>query len=156
MPYASEDSMEQTYRMGRSRVQQDMRIDEKPPYGPGVYLFLGAGDRIMYAGMAHGLEAVLYRYQHLAGRKAMRDRARGSRIHGVVWLECGTRWSPPSLERLLIERYAPPWNTQHSTGWHNEETAVVLDAAEISWIEESARELDGVVIRLRDNGPMRD
>lgn len=125
-----------------------MAITPKPPSVPGVYLFLDPQDRIMYVGMAHDLENVLYRYAHLEGRQKMRDRAADGLIGSVVWFSAPDRAIPPTLESVLITRHQPPWNTQHNPTPRNTEEAVPLSEAEAKWIENAADRLHEVVAEL--------
>ena len=112
--------------MQRGQVSPTMAITPTPPSVPGVYIFLSSDDRIMYVGMAHDLEKVLYRYQGLEGRQKMRDRAAVGDIGGVAWFDASDRAVPPSLESVLIARYQPPWNTQHNPFARSDEDAVPL------------------------------
>ncbi len=124
--------------MERGQVNSQMVIAPRPPSSPGVYLFLDSDDRIMYIGMAHDLEKVLYRYRGLAGRQKMRDRAAEGAIAGVAWLRTSGRAVPPSLESILISRYEPPWNTQHNPSPRLTTDAVPLTADQIDWIHVAA------------------
>lgn len=117
-----------------SSVSSSLVLSRKPPSEPGVYMFFGTDDRIMYVGMAHDLEKVLYRYQHLEGRQAMRDRAEAGDIAGVRWLAVPNRSIPPSLESVLIHRYQPPSNSQHNPDARSAEDAVPFTDAEAEWI----------------------
>lgn len=136
------------YSLRRSTVAADFTISPKPDMNPGVYLFSDEQGRILYVGMAHGLEPVLYRYKHLAGREKMRERAAARRLTHVHWLACRTEWSPPTLERLMIKRFSPPWNTQHNWSPRSEENAELLDNEAEVWIIEAARALDQLAAEL--------
>ncbi len=136
-----------------ARVSRSMELDRKPPAAPGVYLFLHGPERkIMYVGMAHDLEKVLYRYQHLEGRQRMRDRAAAGEIDRVAWVTCSSRMTPPSLEQLAIRRYRPPWNTHHNPDPRGAREASTLTAAEENWLKVSAAKLDTILNDLLKAG----
>ena len=128
--------------MAFAKVDSSFQIRPKPPSRPGVYMFLGGEDRIMYVGMAHDLEKVLYRYQHLAGRKKMRDRVAAGLVSRVFWVACGHAAAPPSIELLAIQRYEPPWNNQHNPRPRSESHAVNFDTDEKAWLEAVVDQLE--------------
>lgn len=128
-----------------SSVSSSLVLSRKPPSEPGVYMFFGGDDRIMYVGMAHDLEKVLYRYQHLEGRQAMRDRAEAGDVSGVRWLAVPDRSIPPSLESILIRRYQPPWNSHNNPEARNAEDAVPFTDVEAEWILSCSSRLASVV-----------
>ena len=134
-------------------VDSRLRVRPTPPHQPGVYLFLNASDQVMYVGMAHDLEKVLYRYQQLQGRQAMRDRAAAGQIAQVGWVACKSGMTPPSLEQLAIRRYRPPWNTQHNPEPRGEGQAVRLSDAEQAWLRAAASKLDTTLQALADAKP---
>ena len=75
--------------MQRSQVSRTLELSRRAPALPGVYAFLGADDRIMYVGMAHDLQRILYRYQGLPGRQGY-ERPSGPGSHfGSRVVACG-------------------------------------------------------------------
>lgn len=88
-------------------VSSDFSVNPRPPNAPGVYMFLGADDRILYVGMAHDLEKVLYRYKGLKGRKKFRDRLAASEFGRVAWSVASQSETPATLERIAITRFRP-------------------------------------------------
>ena len=85
-------------------IEPDFTITPRPPSKPGVYLFLDEARKVMYVGLARDLQGVLYRYQHLDGRKAMGDRIATGQATWASWIECTHPATPPSLEVLAIGR----------------------------------------------------
>lgn len=138
--------------MERARVTERLVVEPSPPSRPGVYIFLGESDSIMYVGMAHDLEKVLYRYRGLEGRQAMRDRAAAGDIHGLVFWTASRQAVVPSLESLLINRYEPPWNTQHNGNPRAVEDAVPLTPNEQAWIETCLSDLGELAGRSTRSG----
>ena len=102
----------------------------------------------MYVGLARDLQGVLYRYQHLDGRQAMRDRIASGQATWASWTECAHPATPPSLEVLAIQRYRPPWNTQHNPNPRAGEDAVAFDAEEQKWLSLARDELDNALARV--------
>ena len=128
-------------------IEPDFTITPRPPSKPGVYLFLDEARRVMYVGLARDLQHVLYLYQHLEGREAMRGRIASGKATWASWTECTHPASPPSLEVLTIRRYRPPWNKQHNPDPRTASDAVVFDADEQQWLASGRRELDEALER---------
>lgn len=123
------------HRILHSQVTRDLAISPRPPSESGVYLFLGSKDRIMYVGRAYDLASVLYRYAHLQGRDEMRERARQGLVRRVAYIKCR---GYVELERRLIGRYSPPWNTQLNSSPRKARSAIPLGRTEIAHIERLA------------------
>jgi hypothetical protein len=134
-------------------IEPDFTITPRPPSKPGVYLFLDEARRVMYVGLASDLQGVLYRYQHLEGRQAMRDRIAAEQATWASWTECTHPATPPSLEVLAIRRYQPPWNTQHNPKPRRTEDAVVFDAEEQWWLSLVSGDLDRTLERATSADP---
>ncbi len=132
-------------------VADDFTITPRPPSQAGVYLFLGPQDRIMYVGMAHNLEAVLYRYKGLKGRQRMRDRRANGLFSRVAWIACSQAEAVASLERVAITRLRPPWNDQHNSRPYSEASAAVFDDGEQAWLELAESQLSTAVTGLLAN-----
>ena len=123
-------------------------IAPKPPKSAGVYLFPDTEMRVFYVGMAHSLEAVLYRYKHLQGRQVMRERAAAGRFSQVAWLATLNGEAAPSLERVCISHFRPPWNDQHNPRPRTEATAITLDDAEREWLLGAERKISATISEL--------
>ena len=134
-------------------IEPDFTITPRPPSKPGVYLFLDEARRVMYVGLASDLQGVLYRYQHLEGRQAMRDRIAAGQATWASWTECTHPATPPSLEVLAIRRYQPPWNKQHNPEARAAEDAVVFDAEEQKWLSLARDELDTALATATSAAP---
>ncbi len=134
-------------------IEPDFTITPRPPSKPGVYLFLDEARRVMYVGLASDLQGVLYRYQHLEGRQAMRDRIAVGQATWASWTECVHPATPPSLEVLAIRRYQPPWNKQHNPEARIAEDAVVFDAEEQKWLSLARDQLDNALERATSAAP---
>lgn len=133
-------------------VSEDFSIAPRLPTSAGVYLFLGPADRIMYVGMAHNLEAVLYRYKGLRGRKKMKDRRAAGAFDRVAWLACAQPETAPTLERIAISRFRPPWNDQHNPSPRSATTALALAETEKKWLEDAERELSQMIANSLASG----
>ena len=144
--YGRRDLGSSVIRFGR--VSPSFDISPKPPIDAGVYLFLGDQDRVFYVGMAHSLEAVLYRYQHLKGRQKMRERAAAGRFSQVAWLTALNAEAVPSLERVCISHFRPPWNDQHNLRPRSEATAIPFDTTEREWLVGAERRISATVSEL--------
>lgn len=131
-------------------VSSDFSVNPRPPNAPGVYMFLGADDRILYVGMAHDLEKVLYRYKGLKGRQKFRDRLAASEFGRVAWIVASQSETPATLERIAITRFRPPWNDQHNPQPRTIPMAIQLGDQEKQWVRASEIALSGLVAdRLR-------
>ena len=122
-------------------------MNPRPPNSPGVYLFLGDLDAVMYVGMAHDLEKVLYRYKGLKGRQQMRDRLADGLFSRVAWLICTQPETAPTLERIAITAFRPPWNDQHNPRPRTPATVVRLVEDRQRWLGDVERDLSDLVAR---------
>ncbi len=79
------------------------------PHSPGVYRFLDAGDRVLYAGRASALRSRVASYwSDLRNRDHLAPMvARVARIEAV---SCDSAHEAAWLERNLLEASLPPWN----------------------------------------------
>ena len=136
-------------------VSEGFNISPSPPSDPGVYLFLAEGRRIMYVGMAHDLQAILYRYRGLEGREHMRERLKDGRFSDIAWIAASHVEGTPALERVAISRFRPPWNDQHNPYQRSEEDAISLSDREEEWLVAAERELDDVISLFTDGSDQR-
>ena len=146
MEYAKPRKGGQLIRYGT--VGKDFSVTPRPPEDPGVYLFLGEEDRVMYVGMAHNLEAVLYRYKGLEGRQRMRARRAAGAFTRVAWLSVTSGEAVASLERVAISHFEPPWNDQHNPRARTPGSAIPFDGRQSEWLTGAERALSRVVADL--------
>lgn len=91
-----------------------LRLTAALPRGPGVYLFRGPGDRVLYVGKAADLRARVRSYFSGHERRKVLPLLRETeRVDHVV---CPSPLEAGVLEVRLIHRFLPPYNRQ-STGW---------------------------------------
>ncbi|MGH9225598.1 MAG: DEDD exonuclease domain-containing protein [Acidimicrobiales bacterium] len=91
-----------------------LRMTTGLPRRPGVYLFRGRGDRVLYVGKATDLRARVRSY--FSGderRKVLPLLREAERVDHVV---CASPLEAAVLEVRLIHRHLPPYNSR-STGW---------------------------------------
>lgn len=82
---------------------------EGAPKGPGVYLFLGVGDEVLYVGTASDLRRRL-RQHAAAGPPTSRLHGRYERVRRVVWETAATPEAAQWREADLIHALRPPYN----------------------------------------------
>jgi hypothetical protein len=75
----------------------------RAPRGPGVYVFLGGDDVLLYIGKARSLR------RRLADH-ARTPSGRASRVRDVRWVECADEAQALCLEADLVVALSPPFN----------------------------------------------
>jgi DNA polymerase-3 subunit epsilon len=80
------------------------------PYGPGVYYFHDARDKVIYVGKAKNLKyRVSSHFTHNGAGKQRQDFLRT--IHNISFQSCGTELMAAILENIEIQRLWPAYNT---------------------------------------------
>ena len=79
----------------------------RAPRGPGVYVFLGSHDELLYIGKARDIRRRLTDHARTLTRAAVR-------AHDVRWIECPDEADALCLEADLIVSLRPPFNASHA------------------------------------------
>ncbi len=82
------------------------------PDAPGVYLMLGAGERILYIGKAVSLRNRVRSYFQDSAAHALRTQHMVARVIDVRWIVVNNEIEALILEANLIKRHQPPFNVR--------------------------------------------
>ncbi len=82
------------------------------PDAPGVYLMLGAGERILYIGKAVSLRNRVRSYFQDSAAHALRTQHMVERVVDVRWIVVNNEIEALILEANLIKRHQPPFNVR--------------------------------------------
>ena len=82
------------------------------PDAPGVYLMLGAGERILYIGKAVSLRNRVRSYFQDSVAHALRTQRMVERVIDVRWIVVNNEIEALILEANLIKRHQPPFNVR--------------------------------------------
>jgi excinuclease ABC subunit C len=82
------------------------------PDAPGVYLMLGAGERILYIGKAVSLRNRVRSYFQDSVAHALRTQRMVERVVDVRWIVVNNEIEALILEANLIKRHQPPFNVR--------------------------------------------
>ncbi len=82
------------------------------PDAPGVYLMLGANDRILYIGKAISLRNRVRSYFQDSAAHALRTQRMVERVLDVRWIVVNNEIEALILEANLIKRHQPPFNVR--------------------------------------------
>ena len=82
------------------------------PDAPGVYLMLGAGERILYIGKAVSLRNRVRSYFQDSAAHALRTQRMVERVIDVRWIVVNNEIEALILEANLIKRHQPPFNVR--------------------------------------------
>ncbi len=88
--------------------QLDPSLVDELPEGPGVYLFSGDGDALLYVGKAKNLATRVM--AHFADGRPGLDGALARRVRRVEWIESAGEFGAPLAEARLLKSSAPLLN----------------------------------------------
>jgi DNA polymerase III epsilon subunit family exonuclease len=95
----------------RRRVYGKRELAHGAPPRPGVYLFRGAGDQVLYVGKARDLRARLHSYFRSARQRPAVEAALAA-LERVEWRELGSELEAAIEELRLIHSLRPPANAR--------------------------------------------
>ena len=90
-----------------------IRLADRLPHAPGVYLFRGRDDRVLYVGKSKDLRARVKSYFYGDGRKKVDDLL--AEVRSVDGIECGSELEALVVEARLIREHEPKYNRRGKT-----------------------------------------
>lgn len=99
------------------------------PAQPGVYLFYGKRDELLYIGQSSDLKKRISSYRHVTPEKnPSRTLGLVSRITRIEWRTCITAADAVALERTLLLEHRPPFN--RAGVWQGDPWWLTVEAAD--------------------------